>query len=212
MDHKKYISSHRFNTLLFHDIFSFAKKVFPEKRQPTAERSRSSWRRARERRHACMTIQNTRVFRASEDSTEDRWYAHVRSSPPISNSFRFTGLIIFALDPLSARFWVTSPPNSRALWTVKPYLLDIAVETLHHHSRRSDVFAQPFVAPFESFYLIIPLCDPPLSGHRRDSWLVTRIVTTFLALTPVPSLWKIGHIEHGKSYITEREMEIGFFF
>lgn len=36
----------------------------------------------------------------------------------------------------------------------------------NYHSRHSDVFAQPFVAPFESFYLIIPPCGPPLSGRE----------------------------------------------
>ena len=48
---------------------------------------------------------------------------------PISSSFRFTGLIIFALEPavssVLGHFSALLVPASRALWTVKSYLFDI---------------------------------------------------------------------------------------
>lgn len=108
---------------------------------------------------------------------------------PIPSSFRFTGLIIFALDPPSARFWVTSPPsvpNSRALWTVKFYLLDIAIGKLDY-SRWPNVFAraQAFVALSESFYLITP---PSWPYRPRDSRCAVWIVGMLPALMPSPRL------------------------
>lgn len=121
-------------------------------------------------RHACMTIN----MRIQNNRQQGRQIVRAREIlSPISSSFRFTGLIIFALDPLSAQFWVTSPPSqlesplNRKVLSVR-YRRGNSTHSRHH----SDVFARPHVPSSlhsESFYLIIPPCGPLSGGGIRGA-------------------------------------------
>lgn len=164
-------------------------------------------------KHACSYLEQPIARKTDSTRTWDL-LADIEQLPVYrSHYFR----VRLAVSPVLGHFSALHAQLERALWTVKSYLFDIAVEirlSFPPSFWRIRAFARSFVAPFG----IISSDNSFLWPYREGFVAQHGFVTTFLALMPVPSLWKIGSRHRSlvhrarKIRITERYWIFFFFF